>query len=70
MTKRIGGNEIRKLLREKCLEAGSQKAWAQANGMSAVHVCDVLQGNRAPGEKILTALGYRRSEPMYEEITR
>lgn len=52
--------QIRDLLREECELAGSQKAWADANGLSEVHVSDILRARRQPGEKILAALGYRK----------
>jgi DNA-binding transcriptional regulator YdaS (Cro superfamily) len=45
------------LLRKECERAGSQRAWAQANGLSAVYVSDVLSGKRAPAGRILAALG-------------
>lgn len=53
-------DDVRALLLVKCREAGSQKAWATANGVSATYVNDVLQGHREPGDAILTALGLRR----------
>lgn len=49
------------LLRDACANAGSQVAWATANGVSAAYVSDVLGGRREPGAKILAALGLTRS---------
>lgn len=43
-------------LRAAVLAAGSQKAYAEHIGVSQTYLSDVLTGNRAPGEKILTAL--------------
>lgn len=40
----------------------NQKAWAKANGVSASYVNDVLQGHRAPGFKVLAALGFKALE--------
>jgi hypothetical protein len=31
-------DEVRKLLRQECEHAGSQTAWAKANGMAAAYV--------------------------------
>ena len=52
--------QLRKILREECRKAGSQKAWAEARDISGGYVGDVLHGRREPGEKVLAALGYRR----------
>lgn len=52
--------EVRDLLREACIDAGSQRAWATEHGVSPVYVSDVLSGRREPGEKILDALGLRK----------
>lgn len=43
-----------------CHQVGSQRAWASRNGLSESYVSDVLNGNRDPGEVMLTALGFRR----------
>ena len=48
--------DVRRILSEACRKAGSQVAWAQAHGVSAPYVNDVLRGNREPGNKILDAL--------------
>lgn len=47
-------------LRRACEQAGSQQAWAAANGVSAAYVCDVLNARREPGEAILRGLGLRK----------
>jgi hypothetical protein len=64
--KRINEDDVRAKLLRACEQAGSQKSWAEKNGVSAVYVCDVLQGRRGPGGKILAALGCRRVV-LYEE---
>lgn len=38
--------------------AGSQAAWCAENNISTAYVSDALNRRRAPGKKILTALGY------------
>lgn len=50
---------LRMLLRE-CRRAGTQAEWAKAQGLSATYVSDVLKGRRAPGDSILSALGFER----------
>lgn len=41
-------------------EAGTQAAWCKANGVSPAYLCDVMNGRREPGDKILRALGWKR----------
>lgn len=48
------------LLRERVDAAGSQRAWASAHGLSHSYVGEVLRGSRAPGARVLHALGLRR----------
>lgn len=48
---------LKGILRQMCRKAGSQKSWAEANELSEVHVSDVLNGRRDPGDKVLNALG-------------
>lgn len=45
------------LLRAAVDKAGTQTAFAKKHGVSIAYVNDVLQGRRAPGAKILAALG-------------
>ena len=47
-------------LADACAAWGSQQAWARENGISPQFVCDVLQGRRAPSDRLARALGYRR----------
>jgi hypothetical protein len=56
---------IRKRLRLACKEAGSQKLWARANGVSESYVSDVLLGRRMPGKKILAPLGFEKGEAEF-----
>lgn len=53
-------------LRAAVTAAGSQKAYAEQIGVSQSYLSDVLIGNRAPGEKILTALDLE-AVVMYQE---
>lgn len=53
--------EIRALLRERCDQAGSAKAWASANGMAFSYVSEVLRGEKRPGKLLLEKLGYVRT---------
>lgn len=41
-------------------EAGSQKAFAKAHGISEQFLHDILAGRREPGKKLLDAMGWER----------
>lgn len=58
--------EVMARLRAAVAAAGSQKAYAEQIGVSQTYLSDVLTGNRAPGEKILTSLGLE-AVAMYRE---
>ncbi|WP_408902516.1 transcriptional regulator [Methylobacterium radiotolerans] len=60
MTGLISAETVRAQLAEQCRAAGSQKAWAERAGVSQAYLCDVLKGNREPGESILAAMGLVR----------
>ena len=47
---------------------GNQQAFAKQHDISPAYVSDVLCGRRAPGAKILAALGYERVVG-YRQIT-
>jgi DNA-binding transcriptional regulator YdaS (Cro superfamily) len=53
-------DDVRQKLREVCREAGSENAWAKANGVSQAYVNDTIRGRREPGASILRALGLER----------
>ena len=61
-------HQVNNVLADACTVAGSQQAWARENGISPQFVCDVLQGRRAPTERLARALGYRRVV-SFERIT-
>jgi len=48
------------LLRAACRGAGSQRIWAQANGLSRQYVTDILKGRRPVTDTVANALGYER----------
>jgi len=52
--------QILECLWKACEQAGSQKAWAEKNGVSPSYVTDVLLGRRAPGDAITHRLGFER----------
>lgn len=62
-------DEMRAMLRAACEAAGSQIAWAKANGLSSAYVSDVLAGRREPGRSIAEAFGYQ-PVTMYVEVQR
>ena len=47
---------VRQILVRACAEAGSQRAWADANGISPQYVSDMLTARREPAGKMLVAL--------------
>jgi hypothetical protein len=53
----LSADQMRRKLREACKEAGSQKAWAKQNGVSAAYVSDCLAGRREIGESISRKFG-------------
>lgn len=54
----IPPDKMREKLKAAVKKAGSQKQWADANGVSAQYVCDCLKGRREIGEGIARPLGY------------
>jgi hypothetical protein len=53
-------DDVLRLLRAACKQAGSQNKWAQAHGIKQQLVNATLTGKRAPGPTILAALGIER----------
>lgn len=56
----ITDEELKKILKNACKKAGSQRKWAMDNKISPSHVNDTLRGNRKIGTKIGAALGYKK----------
>jgi hypothetical protein len=56
--------EFLSVLRDRVAGYATQKDAAQAWGISPQYLSDVLNNGRAPGEKILRAIGWERVE-MY-----
>ena len=52
--------QIVEQLRKLCIQHKSQKAVATFLGISDPYLSDILAGKRAPGPKVLKALGLRR----------
>jgi len=59
MTAPLTASDVRALLRIACIQAGSQKAWAEKHGVSRAYVCDVVNGRREPSPAVLKPLGLR-----------
>lgn len=53
--------ELRKTLHDICQEEGSIAAWADKNGLSFGYVASVIRGDAKPGNKILKAMGLKKS---------
>lgn len=51
----------------RAIGTGSAAAWARKNGMSTAYLSYVLNGQKAPGPKLLAAIGLRR-RVVYEPI--
>ncbi|MEW6212376.1 MAG: hypothetical protein AB1631_28885, partial [Acidobacteriota bacterium] len=58
--KRYTEEEARKLLADAIDRAGSQGAFAAANGLSRQYLSDILNGRRDMSGKILSALGLKK----------
>jgi DNA-binding transcriptional regulator YdaS (Cro superfamily) len=54
-------DDVRRLIRDKCNEAGSQRQFAVNVGVSQAYLSLVISGQREPGEAILAALGLART---------
>jgi DNA-binding transcriptional regulator YdaS (Cro superfamily) len=53
-------SKVRELLHERIAEAGGQRAFAAAAGVSPQYVNDVMRERRDLGDSILRALGLKR----------
>lgn len=53
-------DEFLRHLRQLARTYGSQKALAEHCGVNPSWLSDILRGRRDPGQKLLTALGFRR----------
>lgn len=58
--------ELITLLETNVTVHGSQRAYARALGITAVHLGKVLAGTRMPGEKMLDRLELQKNPPTYE----
>ncbi|WP_342164012.1 transcriptional regulator [Methylobacterium sp. SD21] len=52
--------EVLARLRRQVEQRGSQKAWADAAGVTPQYIHDVLRGRRGIGAPVLAALGVER----------
>ena len=52
---------VRQRLHELTEDAGSIKAWAEANGLAFSYVAAVRRGDAKPGRKLLKAMGLRKA---------
>jgi len=50
--------EVRRALHRACVNAGSQRAFAQQVGVSDAYISDVLCGYREPSRRICKVLGF------------
>ena len=54
----VSQDEMRSALEAAVQDAGGQKAWALANGVSPQYVCDCLKNRRDIGISISKVFGY------------
>ena len=64
--KPLTANEVRERLRAAC--NGDQQGWAAEHLFSPPYISDVLNGRREPAERILAALGLKKTV-IYEELS-
>lgn len=53
----MNSDDVRRLLKRACSEAGSAARWADLHDVSAAYVSDVINQRRDPGPAICRALG-------------
>jgi len=53
--------ELRETLYDYCQDAGSVRAWAEKHKLSFSYVAAVIRGDSNPGNKVLKAMGLRKS---------
>lgn len=58
--KKLTGDDVRTLLRNACDATGSIRAWSRRHAISHAYVHQVIHGQMAPGQKILSALHLQR----------
>jgi hypothetical protein len=56
----ISANDLRNILRHRCIAAGSQRNWCALHDMSETYVSAVLAGRLSLGNKLVAALGYQK----------
>ena len=59
--------QVRKLLDEAVRKAGSQQSAAARLGISDAYLSDLRRGKRAPGPKVLKALGLTRRDSYHQD---
>lgn len=52
--------EVIERLHSAVADAGGQRAFARAHGLSVAYINDVLRGKRALSERVLATIGIRR----------
>lgn len=54
-------DELREILQDAVIKAGSQQAFAGKAGISQQYLSDLIKGRRTPGDTVLKALGLRKT---------
>ena len=60
MKKQLTLTDVIALLKKRCEEVGSQRAFALDNDISPQYITDVLRQKREPGQMVLAALGLEK----------
>jgi hypothetical protein len=53
--------DVQRHLHNLCEDAGSIRAWAEANGFAFSYVAAVRRGDSKPSSRLLKAMGLRKS---------
>ena len=55
-------HELIEVLKERCADAGGQRAFARELGLSRKHVMDMVAGRRPISRFVASKLGYRQTK--------
>lgn len=67
--KAITQTDLRAILKTRAEKEGSERKLAEKLGVSYAYMNDLIRGKRRPGEKILSAIGFRE-ERVYVQTGR
>lgn len=56
--------QIRERIKKEVARAGSYRALGREWGITSPYICDLIHGRRAPGAKVLKALGLKKTKTI------